>query len=102
MLHLEDSLKFWTEVTKSQPTSAEEAIVFQEQLDATKWGKKPFGRACIVGGVAPFVYACAKYKGYSWKFAGMYALFVTFNAFYDLGVYTRFFIYGPSYLRKMA
>ena len=48
------------------------------------------------------MYACSKYKGLPWKFLGMYGLFITLNAIYDVGMYARWFIYGPSYLRKLA
>ena len=33
---------------------------------------------------------------------GMYSIFVTLNAIYDVGMYGRFFILGPGYLRKLA
>ena len=37
-----------------------------------------------------------------WKFLVFYGIYVTLDAIYDSGVYFRFFLYGPSYLRQIA
>ena len=51
--------------------------------------------------LAPWLMAVAKYRGYTWKLASVYIIFKLMNAFYDCGIYTRFFIYGPSSMKKV-
>ena len=50
----------------------------------------------------PYMYACAKYRGYIWKGLTFYLFLNCMNAIYDCGMYTRFFVYGPSSMKKCA
>ena len=46
--------------------------------------------------------ACSKYKGMWWKFLGFYAIYSLLNSIYDVGMYARFFVYGPSYFKALS
>ena len=50
----------------------------------------------------PYVYSCGVYRGHLWKFLIFYGIYVTLDAIYDSGVYFRFFLYGPRYMRQIA
>ena len=50
----------------------------------------------------PYFTVCAKYKGLWWKGLAMYGIYVTINAIYDVGMYARFFLLGPGYLRSLC
>lgn len=49
----------------------------------------------------PFAYSCAKFYGRWWKLAAFGVIFVLRNAIYDSGMFIRWFIYGPSYLKAI-
>jgi hypothetical protein len=61
-----------------------------------------YGRGACGAVMIPYIYACGTYKGHLWKFLTFYVIYVTLDAIYDSGVYLRFFLYGPSYLRSIA
>ena len=48
----------------------------------------------------PFAYFASIYKGYLWKGAGFYAIYKLMDALYDTGMYLRFFIHAPQYMRR--
>ena len=49
----------------------------------------------------PFAFSCLKYRGRMWKLGVFCGIFILRNAIYDSGMYIRFFLYGPSYLRQI-
>ena len=49
----------------------------------------------------PFSFACMKYRGRMWKVGAFFGIFLMRNAIYDSGMYIRFFLYGPGYLRQI-
>ena len=51
--------------------------------------------------MAPYVYCAGKYSGWTWKIVAWYAIYRLFHAIYDVGVFMRFFIYGPSYIKSI-
>ena len=64
--------------------------------------EKRYGRAAVMSVFLPYVYACSIYRGYIWKGISLYAIIKLMDAIYDAGIYARFFIHGPSSMRKVA
>jgi hypothetical protein len=50
----------------------------------------------ILSTVLPYLYSCGVYRGYLWKGLVFYLLYREVDAIYDFGMYTSFFINGPS------
>jgi len=51
--------------------------------------------------VLPFLVACGAYRGRTWKLGAFLGIYVLRNAIYDGGMYLRFFLYGPSYMKAI-
>ena len=50
----------------------------------------------------PFIYACSVYRGMYWKLAVFSGIFLMIDAIYDCGMYMRFVVHGPAYLRRIS
>lgn len=50
----------------------------------------------------PFFYSLFKIKGIMAKLGIAYILFSSLDAFYDMGVYTYFFLHAPSHMRSLV
>ena len=61
-----------------------------------------YGRTALASVFVPYLYMCSIRKGYIWKFAILYSFLKLFDSFYDTGMYLRFFVHGPSEMRKVA
>ena len=95
LLHLQDSFTFWNELVKTQATSQDECDVFEEYNEKYKTSQRKYGRGAVMTVFMPYMYACAKYRGYIWKGLTFYMFLNCMNAIYDCGMYARFFVYGP-------
>ena len=100
LFHLGDTYMFMNEMCKTQATSREEHDVMLYIFDDMNDGNKRYGRLSTAAFFAPYVYLCATYRGYAWKFLMFYIMYRELDSFYDVGIYLRFFIYGPKYMRK--
>ena len=97
-LHLQSSYSFINELVKSEATSHPENDIYCAYLEDSKYGNKRYGRGAVFATWAPYLYACGKYKGYAWKFFGLYAIVKMMDAIVDTGMYLRFFVHGPKVL----
>ena len=86
----------------TQATSAAESDVFAKYHEKSNKSVKKYGRAAVMSVFLPFAWACAVYRGYIWKVIGFYSIIKLHDAFYDAGMYLRFFVHGPKVLREVA
>mgnify|MGYP006108121397 CR=1 FL=1 len=50
----------------------------------------------------PYIWACGRYRGYVVKGLLFFAIVRLMDAFYDCGMYFRFFVHGPLIMRKIV
>ena len=60
-----------------------------------------FGRAYVIAACMPYFYSLFKIKGIMAKLGLGYMLYSCLDAFYDMGVYTNFYINGPHFMQAM-
>ena len=96
-----DTFMFMNEMMKAQATSAEEADLYRKYFENKKFSERRYGRAMTMAGMTPYFIACFAYRGMALKFLTFYGLVLGFNAIYDVGMYLRFFVHGPSMMRKI-
>jgi hypothetical protein len=66
-----------------------------------KIGNTRYGRGVLLSVFLPYLYACGIYRGYMMKGLAFYLIYRELNALYDIGMYFRFFVYGPGYLKSI-
>ena len=102
LFHLGDAYSFFSELMATQATSVAESEVFEKYEQGAALGVRRYGRAAVLSVFLPFAWACSVYRGYVWKGVGFYAIVKLLDAFYDAGMYLRFFIHGPKTMREIA
>ena len=55
-----------------------------------------------MGAFAPYVFASAYYRGYTWKILSFYAFYRVVHSIYDYGKYANFFAYGPGQMKRIV
>ena len=80
----------------------EENDVMGEYPKDLKTSQRKYGRAAVVSVFTPYFYVCGVYRGMLWKAGLFYLLCKMMDAIYDSGIYLRFFIHAPNYMRRIA
>ena len=100
--HMSDAYQFFNEIVKTQATSSTENDLFNEYDNDSKKQCRTFGRVFVGSTLVPYLYVVSMYRGFTWKFATFYVIYRMLDAIYDSGMYARFFLFGPSAMKRLA
>ena len=75
--------------------------MFQDYTRLKRQREKAYGRMYVASACIPFFYSLFKVKSMMTRLGFAYLLFSTLDAFYDMGVYTYFFMHAPKHMRTL-
>ena len=101
LFHMGDAYFFFNELVKVQATTyAENDVFLQYQMNKRK-KERFYGRAYVAAAVVPYMVSLLRTKSIPYKLLVGYLLYTCLDALYDMGIYTYFFLHGPTYMRKV-
>ena len=94
-----DTYFFFNELVKAQATSKEENSIFIDYRLHKQKHDRFYGRLYAGACVVPYLITVLSRRSIMFKLGTGYLLYTCMDALYDMGVYTYFFLHGPTYMK---